>query len=80
MLEEKIEELEKRIKKLEQKEKRRQILALIKTTIFLIVIGFFVYFVFTIYQRLKPIISTYESAKEKYDSSSWSEVVDNLFK
>ncbi len=80
MLEEKIEELEKRIKKLEQTDKRRQILALIKTTIFLIVIGFFIYFVFTIYQRLKPIISTYESAKEKYDSSSWSEVVDNLFK
>ncbi|MBQ6135633.1 MAG: hypothetical protein IJI60_04895 [Bacilli bacterium] len=80
MSEERIEELEKRIKKLEQKEKRRQIFATLKTIVFLIIIGVFAYFAFSIYQRVKPIISTYESAKEKYDSSSWSQVIDNFLK
>ena len=67
-LEERLIKIENRIKKLEEKEKRRQIFTIMKTVIsillFLIVIASLIY----LYNDITDIISPYQKGAEKYSS------------
>ncbi len=74
-MEEKIERLEERIKKLERKEKRRQTFAAIKIIIVILVVGIVVTYGIHLYKEFEKTIAPYKEITEKIEGNDLGNLI-----
>ena len=71
-MEERLNDLEERIKKLEKKERKRTILSGIKTLIIIILVGALAYGGYFLYQKIMEVYEPYKEIVEKYSKTEKS--------
>lgn len=71
-MEERLNDLEERIKKLEKKERKRTILSGIKTLIIIILVGALAYGGYFLYQKIMEVYKPYKEIIEKYNKTEKS--------
>ena len=79
-MEERLNQLEERLVKLEKKERRRTIISRIKTILALIILAVMIGFGFYAYTKVKETIKPIEELTEKYHNSNWLEEIGDYFK
>jgi len=75
-IEERLENIEKRLKILEEKEKRRHILEIIKFIVRVIILAATIVLAIFAYRMIKEQIAPYQQIVSEYNDFDWQDIID----